>query len=253
MDSIIILIYVYMFLIGMCVASFMNVVIDRVPRNESFVKGRSHCDHCGETLKWYDLIPIVSYIFLRGKCRYCHTSIPIRGFLIEIFGGLIGMFCFYRFGFSIETILMFVIAMILLAITMIDFDTMIIPDGLNIAMFIVSIVLMYVRHMSLLESIMGMFCISVPMILLNVLIAESFGGGDIKLMFVSGIALGWKYSLLAAFIGILLAGSYSIYLLVSKKIDKKGHIAFGPYLSIGIFIALSYGREIISWYLNLMM
>lgn len=63
MDSIIILIYVYMFLIGMCVASFMNVVIDRVPRNESFVKGRSHCDHCGETLEWYDLIPIVSYIF----------------------------------------------------------------------------------------------------------------------------------------------------------------------------------------------
>lgn len=131
------------------------------------------------------------------------------------------MFCFYRFGFSIETILMFVIAMILLAITMIDFDTMIIPDGLNIAMFIVSIVLMYVRHMSLLESIMGMFCISVPMILLNVLIAESFGGGDIKLMFVSGIALGWKYSLLAAFIGILLAGSYSIYLLVSKRLIKK--------------------------------
>ena len=114
MDSIIILIYVYMFLIGMCVASFMNVVIDRVPRNESFVKGRSHCDHCGETLKWYDLVPIVSYIFLRGKCRYCHTSIPIRGFLIEIFGGLIGMFCFYRFGFSIETILMFVIALIII-------------------------------------------------------------------------------------------------------------------------------------------
>ena len=163
------------------------------------------------------------------------------------------MFCFYRFGFSIETILMFVIAMILLAITMIDFDTMIIPDGLNIAMLLVSIVLMYVRHVSLLESIIGMFCISVPMILLNVLIAESFGGGDIKLMFVSGIALGWKYSLLAAFIGILLAGSYSIYLLVSKKINKKGHIAFGPYLSIGIFIALSYGSEIISWYLNLMM
>ena len=95
MDSIIILIYVYMFLIGMCVASF--------------VKGRSHCDHCGETLKWCDLVPIVSYIFLRGKCRYCHTSIPIRGFLIEIFGGLIGMFCFYRFGFSIETILMYLL------------------------------------------------------------------------------------------------------------------------------------------------
>ena len=131
---------------------------------------------------------------------------------------------------------------------------MIIPDGLNIAMFIVSIVLMYVRHMSLLESIMGMFCISVPMILLNVLIAESFGGGDIKLMFVSGIALGWKYSLLAAFIGILLAGSYSIYLLVSKKIDKKRTYCFWSlFINWYFLLLLSYGSEIISWYLNLMM
>ena len=233
MDSIIILIYVYMFLIGMCVASFMNVVIERVPRNESFVKGRSHCDHCGETLKWYDLIPIVSYIFLRGKCRYCHTSIPIRGFLIEIFGGLIGMFCFYRFGFEYETILMFVIAMILLAITMIDFDTMIIPDGLNIAMFIVSIVLMYVRHMSLLESIMGMFCISVPMILLNVLIAESFGGGDIKLMFLFGIVIGYPLCICDIFLATFIAFPVAVYTLFSRKDNL---IPFGPFLAMAAIL-----------------
>ena len=205
MDSIIILIYVYMFLIGMCVASFMNVVIDRVPRNESFVKGRSHCDHCGETLKWYDLVPIVSYIFLRGKCRYCHTSIPIRGFLIEIFGGLIGMFCFYRFGFSIETILMFVIAMILLAITMIDFDTMIIPDGLNIAMLLVSIVLMYVRHTSLLESIIGMFTNSMVLREYSVRPLRTY----LCLLCIYGVQVACQYSFVAldqaktAFCGIM--------------------------------------------------
>lgn len=244
---------IYCFLIGMCVASFMNVVIDRVPRGENFVSGRSHCDSCGKVIAWYDLIPVVSYLVLRGRCRYCHCKIPVRGFFIEIFGGLIGVFCFYRFGFEYETILMFVIAMILLAITMIDFDTMIIPDGLNMVMFLVCLVLMFVRQMSLVDSIIGMFCISLPMFLLNLVIPDSFGGGDIKLMFAGGIALGWKYSLLAAFIGILIAGIYCIYLILTKKVDKKGHIAFGPYLSIGIFIALCYGYEIVSWYLNLLM
>ena len=137
MELIMMVCSIYCFLIGMCVASFMNVVIDRVPRGENFVSGRSHCDSCGKVIAWYDLIPVASYLVLRGRCRYCHSKIPVRGFFIEIFGGLSGVFCFYRFGFEYETILMFVITMILLAITMIDFDTMIIPDGLNIAMFLV--------------------------------------------------------------------------------------------------------------------
>ena len=217
MELLMMVCFIYCFLIGMCVASFMNVVIDRVPRGENFVSGRSHCDSCGKVIAWYDLIPVVSYLVLRGRCRYCHCKIPVRGFFIEIFGGVIGVFCFYRFGFEYETILMFV------------------------------------RQMSLVDSIIGMFCISLPMFLLNLVIPDSFGGGDIKLMFASGIALGWKYSLLAAFIGILIAGIYCIYLILTKKVDKKGHIAFGPYLSIGIFIALCYGYEIISWYLNLLM
>lgn len=253
MELIMVVLYSYCFIIGICVASFINVVIDRVPRNESFVVGRSHCDNCGKVLKWYDLFPIFSYLFLRGRCRYCNCKIPIRGFIIEIFGGLLGMFCFYRFGFSYETIIMFMISMVLLAISMIDLDCMIIPDGLNVTMFILCLILMYLRDITLIDSLIGMLCISLPMFLLNLIIPDSFGGGDIKLMFVSGIALGWKYSLLAAFIGILLAGSYCIYLMIRKLVDRKGHIAFGPYLAIGIFIALSYGYEIFNWYLNLLM
>ena len=173
MELLMMVCFIYCFLIGMCVASFMNVVIDRVPRGENFVSGRSRCDSCGKVIAWYDLIPVASYLVLRGRCRYCHSKIPVRGFFIEIFGGLSGVFCFYRFGFEYETILMFVIAMILLAITMIDFDTMIIPDGLNIAMFLVCLVLMFVRQMSLVDSTIGMFCISLPMFLMNLVIPDS--------------------------------------------------------------------------------
>jgi len=252
MNSLIILTYVYAFIIGICVASFINVVIDRIPRNEDFIFGRSHCDCCKKVLEWYDLIPIVSFIVLKGKCRHCQNLISRKGFIIEILGGLMGMFCFYRFGLNLVAVCIFIILMILLAIGMIDFKTMIIPDELNMALFIVSFVLMCVKHMEIRDSIIGMFCISVPMILLNLLVTESFGGGDIKLMGVIGIALGWKNCLLAAFIGILLAGSYSICLMAQKKVTSKSHIAFGPYLSIGIFIALTYGNEIINWYLNWM-
>ncbi len=253
MNSIIILCYIYCFVIGTCVASFMNVIVDRVPRHEDFVHGRSHCESCGHMLKWYDLIPILSYVLLRGKCRYCKAKIPMRGFFVELFGGLVSVFCFYRYQFSIETVLLFVVSMILLAITLIDHDTMIIPDGLNIALFIVCFVLCIVRHLTVSDAVLGMLCIAVPMFILILLIPDCFGGGDVKLMFASGIALGMKYSLLAAFIGILVAGIYCIYLILTKKVSKKAHIAFGPYLSLGIFIALVYGPEIVSWYINLLM
>lgn len=252
MDSLKILTYIYTFIIGTCIASFINVVIERLPKNEDFIKGRSHCDHCQRILRWYDLIPIISFIVLKGKCRYCQKMISKRGFMIEIFGGLIGMFCFYQFGACLQMVLVFMMIMILLAISMIDLDTMIIPDGLNVALLIISLALMYFNQQGIVESLLGMICVSMCMIVLNLMITDSFGGGDIKLMGAAGIGLGWKKSLLAALIAIILAGSYSVYLLIQKKVDKKSYLAFGPYLSIGIVIAFIYGQEIIHWYLSIM-
>lgn len=252
MDSLKILTYIYTFIIGTCIASFINVVIERLPKKEGFISGRSHCNDCQRILKWYDLVPVISFIVLKGKCRYCQKAISKRGWIIEIFGGLIGMFCFYQYGFALQSVVVFMMTMILLAISMIDLDTMTIPDGLNIALFFVSFILMILNQQEIVESLLGMFCISLGMIALNIMITESFGGGDIKLMSAAGIGLGWKKSLLATLIAIILAGSYSVYLLIQKKVDKKSYLAFGPYLSIGIFIAFVYGQEIINWYLNLM-
>ena len=156
MDSLKILTYIYTFIIGTCIASFINVVIERLPKNEDFIKGRSHCDHCQRILRWYDLIPIISFIVLKGKCRYCQKMISKRGFTIEIFGGLIGMFCFYQFGACLQMVLVFMMIMILLAISMIDLDTMIIPDGLNVSLLIISLALMCFNQQGIVESLLGM-------------------------------------------------------------------------------------------------
>lgn len=252
MFGIYIIFSVYCFVIGICVASFINVVIWRVPQGLSIAKGRSFCPTCNHELKWYDLFPIVSYLFLRGKCRYCGAKIPVSDMLIELFGGLIAMFCFYQYQFTFDTIVVFSIFMILLAITMIDFDTMTIPNGLNIALIIPSVILAFLHpEISWMSRLWGVIAISLPMYVLTLIIPDCFGGGDIKLIAVSGLMLGWQNTVLAGFISILIAGIYAVYLLITKKVQKGAHIAFGPYICIGIVISLMYGSTIIQVYASL--
>lgn len=252
MEELLLLFYFYSFLIGICVASFINVVIWRVPQGLSVAKGRSFCPSCEHQLAWYDLVPVFSYLFLRGRCRYCKAKIPMRDTIIEFLGGCIGVFCFYHYQFTWDTLVVFVLFMILLAITMIDFDTMTIPNGLVLAMLVPVIAMIFLHpEISLVERVIGFFIISLPMYLLILLIPDCFGGGDVKLIAVGGALLGWKLTLLAGFIAILIGGCYAIYLLIRKKAGKEGHIAFGPYLCIGIVISLLYGNDIISGYLAL--
>lgn len=252
MDPLSTILYIYSFIAGCCIASFINVVIYRLPKHISFSKGRSFCPQCQKTLKGYDMIPILSWFLLKGRCRYCKKRISFRYPFIELLGGLLAILCFYQYQISWMTILSFIISMLFLAITMIDLDTMTIPDELVIIVGIVSIVSYFIQpQISLLSRLIGMVCISMPMFLLTILIPDSFGGGDIKLLFVAGFLLGWQNTLLAFFIAIMVAGVYACYVLVRKQKDRKGHIAFGPYLCIGIFIALLQGTNIMHWYLSL--
>lgn len=252
MEPILLILYIYSFFIGIVVASFINVVIYRVPLGLSVAKGRSYCPGCGHTLAWYDLFPVFSYFFLRGKCRYCKTKIPMRDTVIEFVGGLIGILCFHHYQFTWDVLLVFVIMMILVAITMIDFDTMTIPNGLVIALIVPTIAMTLIHpEISLLERIIGFFIISLPMYLLIIIIPDCFGGGDVKLIAVGGFLLGWKLTLVAGFIAILLGGCYAVWLLLSKKSKKGAHIAFGPYLSMGIVVSLLYGNSLLNAYLSL--
>ncbi|NBK97555.1 MAG: prepilin peptidase, partial [Erysipelotrichia bacterium] len=140
MDAILIMVYFYVFIIGMCIASFMNVVIYRVPNHLDFVKGRSFCPNCHTTLKPYDMIPVLSWIILKGKCRNCHTSISIRYPLIELFGGILAIWIFHHYLFTWDSLLIFAFSMILLAIAMVDIDTMEIANGFIISCLICAII-----------------------------------------------------------------------------------------------------------------
>lgn len=252
MDPILLLIYLYAFVIGIIIGSFLNVVIWRVPQELSFVGGRSFCPHCHKELKPYDMIPVFSWIILRGKCRFCKAPISVRYPLIELAGGLLALMCFHHFEFTLDTIFVFIVIITLLAITMIDFDTMTIPNGL-IIFLIFPIIVLCILHpeISLVNRVIGFFVISLPMYLMTRLIPDCFGGGDIKLIAVCGFMLGWQMTLLAMFIAILVGGIYACYLVISKKAKKGAHMAFGPYICLGITLALFYGPQIVNAYLSL--
>lgn len=244
------ILYLYVFIIGACIASFINVVIYRLPRHLSIVKGRSFCPKCNQQLKWYDLLPLLSFLILKKQCRNCKSKISFRYCTIEFLGGILCIITVLRYGFTIKSILIFVIFMILLAIAVIDIDTMTIPNILIIFLVTASLLFIIITSdLTFISHIIGAFCISLPMLLLTVIIKDSFGGGDIKLMFTAGFLLGSKSVLLAGFIGILLGGIYGFYLIIHKKVDKKSHFAFGPFLTVGIGISLLWSESIINFYL----
>lgn len=252
MEVLLIILYIYAFIVGTCVASFMNVVIYRVPKQISVAKGRSFCPSCHHTLNGFDMIPIFGWFLVKGKCRYCKEPISVRYPIIEGIGGILGLLCYFQYENHWMTLISFALSMVLLAITMIDFDTMTIPNGLVIAVFVIGIFsFIAMPEITFVSRMIGMLCISVPMFLLTVIIPDSFGGGDIKLVFAAGFLLGWQNMLLAFFIAILIAGGYASYLLLSKKSKKGAHIAFGPYLCIGIFISLLQGSALLAWYISL--
>lgn len=245
-----IILYLYSFVLGIVIGSFLNVVIYRVPKEISFVNGRSFCPHCQAPIKGYHNVPLFSYLWLRGKCTECGEPISIRYPLVELFTGLMAILIFAVYGFSFQWLVVFSAGAILICITMIDFDTMTIPNGLVLALMATALLsFFFFPQLGILSRVIGIFIISLPMLILVLFIPDAFGGGDIKLMAVAGFMLGWGNTLLATFIGLLLGGAVAVSLLARKTKDK--HMAFGPYLCIGIMTALLFGDIIIQWYFSL--
>ena len=254
-----IFLWIWRFFFGACIFSFLNVVVDRLPRNESIVKGRSHCDHCGHSLGAMELIPVISYLMLRGRCKNCHGKIPVRSLVVEILGGAAFMGCVYFYSdgslgiISLEGLLAFSFICILMVVAYIDLDTQMIYDRFHILILVLGIISCFVsKDLNIVERLIGSVVISVPMLVLSILIPGAFGGGDIKLMAVSGFFLGFKAIVIAMFIALIIGGGYGTYMLVTKKLDKKDHFAFGPYLAIGLIVALFIGNEMMNWYIGLL-
>lgn len=247
------LIWLLRFLLGACFFSFLNVVVWRLPRGESLVRGRSHCPACGRVLTAWELVPCFSFLALRGRCHGCGAKIPSRDFWVEALGGVLFLACAERFsGESLRAYLAFAVLFILTAVALMDWDTMEIDDRFHIALLLCAAAAVKLfPEVSLTQRAIGAVCVSLPMLVLALAISGAFGGGDIKLMFALGLFLGWKHTLLAAFFAVLTGGAYAMYLLASQKAGRKDHFPFGPFLCAGGAAALLLGDGIIAWYLSL--
>jgi len=243
---------VWLVLFGAILGSFLNVVVYRAPKKIFWQEARSYCPSCHQTLRALDLVPIVSFLALGGRCRYCKGKISWRYPVVELLCGLEALVCAWHFGFDLRSLFAFCVFLILTALALIDWDSMEIPDCFHLILAPFALWALWLwPEISLTERVIGLFVVSLPMLILTILITDAFGGGDIKLMAVCGFLLGFGNTLLAFFIALLLGGGYAIYLLRSKKISRGKHIAFGPYLCIGVALSLLYGQEIMGWYFSL--
>lgn len=238
---------IIVFLFGITVGSFLNVLIYRIPKKEDFVKTRSHCMSCGYQLEWYDLIPLFSWLTLRGRCRKCKSKISIQYPLIEALNGTLWLVTYLLFDYSITTLLYCLLISSLIALSVIDFRTYEIPVGFNIFILVLGTIRVITDYRSWPEYIIGLVSVSIPLLLIFYATkGRGIGGGDVKLMGAAGLLLGWKLVILAFFLGCLLG---SVIHIARMKISGESHVlAMGPYLSAGIIIAIYAGDRMISVY-----
>lgn len=238
---------IIVFLFGITVGSFLNVLIYRIPKKEDFVKARSHCMSCGYQLEWYDLIPLFSWLTLRGRCRKCKSKISIQYPLIEALNGTLWLVTYLLFDYSITTLLYCLLISSLIALSVIDFRTYEIPVGFNIFILVLGTIRVITDYRSWPEYIIGLVSVSIPLLLIFYATkGRGIGGGDVKLMGAAGLLLGWKLVILAFFLGCLLG---SVIHIARMKISGESHVlAMGPYLSAGIIIAIYAGDRMISVY-----
>jgi leader peptidase (prepilin peptidase)/N-methyltransferase len=241
---------IILFLYGIVIGSFLNVVIYRLPQKENIVTTRSHCMSCGYQLAWYDLVPLFSWLFLRGRCRKCKARISVQYPLIEALNGILYVIVFLRWGISAETLIYCLMASALIALSVIDFRTLEIPFGINIFLIGLGLVRILTDWTNWTNYAIGFFSVSLPLYLLYLLTkGRGIGGGDIKLMAAAGLILGWKLALLAFVLGCII-GSV-VHLVRMRFFNADRTLALGPYLSAGIFIAALCGRQILDWYVSL--
>lgn len=269
---------VIVFIFGLLVGSFLNVCIVRLPRGSSIVRPPSHCPRCREPIKFYDNIPIISFLLLRGKCRNCGEPISWRYPGVELMNALLYLWIVREFGLGGQAFLLMIFCSALIVITFIDLDHQIIPDaitlpgvliGISIAPFVMSALneplpfnlghLMphaWPHLVSFLNSVIGMLCGALPLLTIGWIWeklrhVEAMGGGDVKLMAMVGAFLGWKGALLTIMLGALAGSVIGLGLIALKRHRMDKVIPFGPFLAAGAVVTAFHGPDIIAWYLSL--
>jgi len=251
MDPTTLPIYILLFLLGACVGSFLNVCILRIPAGESVVTGPSHCMTCGRRLKWVEMIPIFSWLALRGRCSGCHSRISAQYPLIEAANAALWLLVYGRFGLSPDTILGCLFASVLLVASVIDARTREIPPGTTIFIAALGLLRFFLRPAQWRSALLGLVAVAGVLLLVLLLSGgRAVGGGDIKLEAGTGLFLGLWPNVLGFFLGCVLG---SVIHVCRMKFAHAGRdLALGPYLAAGAMIAFLYGDAMIAWYLALL-
>lgn len=242
-----------MFLLGTAVGSFLNLCGLRIPQRKKIVYDRSACPECGHILGVLDIIPLVSYVGLRGRCRYCREIISFRYPLVELFNGGLFVAVFSVYGLQPVTVIYLFMASILLIAALIDFDHMYIPNEL-VAFGLISgtVINLLFGTSSLTGTALGLIAGVFPLAGIFLVSRGGMGAGDVKLGGVLGVFLGWKLTLVALFLSFLLGAAAGTILMVTSKKSRKDAIPFGPFLALGGIASSLWGWMIIDWYTGLM-
>lgn len=242
---------IFSFFTGLIAGSFLNVCIYRLPRKESLVFPPSHCPKCGAKLAPLELVPIFSYLWLKGRCRHCGNRISWRYPLVELLTGGIFVALAGFFGLSFLLLKFLFLSCLLLIISFIDLEHYLIPDRLILVMSGGGALLdFFARDLTLASILVGAGAPAAALAALVLLSRGGIGGGDVKLAGATGLFLGWPQSVLALLLGCFIAGTVGCFLLLFKRKKRKDSIPFAPFLCAGVFLSIFWGETLLKWYLN---
>lgn len=260
----------WMALLGAVMGSFLDCAAWRTAHGESVWKGRSHCGDCGHVLGVRDLVPVFSYLFSRGRCRYCGMKIPGDALAAELAGAFVFAGCTLKYGIVPELAMWLVFVSLLLLLSLIDYAMRILPDGLLLLAAANRLLFWLLLDRSpgqLLQMLIGACSVSIPLLLVvlvmdRVLGKETMGGGDIKLLFVLGLYLSWQYMILLLLLACVIGVAVGLPKLRAQKRAQEADlvppkeemqgIAFGPCLASAAVLALLFGQPVIEWYAGLL-
>ncbi|MBP2032191.1 leader peptidase (prepilin peptidase)/N-methyltransferase [Clostridium algifaecis] len=248
--------YIYygiiIFIFGTIIGSFLNVCIYRIPLQESVVYTPSHCTSCGRKIKWYDLIPVASYIVLKGKCRYCGEKISKKYPIVEFVTGILYLMLYVKFGISISIVKYITFISILIVVGIIDFNTTNVYFETTIVGLISSIIFLasyYYIGFPVKTYVYGGILGGGLLSLIIVITKGGMGWGDMEICFVCGMFLGLELTFVMLFLSFVIGAIAAVILILSGKKSRKDYIPFGPFIAAASVITVLLGQNILNWYL----
>ena len=241
----------FVFIFGLIIGSFLNCVIWRTYKGESFLLGKSYCPSCKHDLGFWDLFPLFSFIFLKGRCRYCGKKISFQYPLVEIITGIVFSFVFLQVGLTAELFFLMVIMALFIAIFIFDLKHYIIPDSFVFSGILVSLI--WIIYLGIeINYFISAICASLFFFLIWFFSkGMAMGFGDVKLAFFLGLVLGYPNIIVGIFLGFLFGAIIGLIMVIFQKKKIKSEVPFAPFLLAGSFIAIFWGSNIINWYLSL--